>query len=41
MPMLAVHLSIVQEVVDALDIDELREHIGDRRCWVPLRRTAG
>ena len=28
MPMLAVHLSIVQEVVDALDIDELREHIG-------------
>ena len=28
MPMLAVHLSIVQEIVDALDIDELREHIG-------------
>ena len=28
MPMLAVHLSIVQEVVDALGIDELREHIG-------------
>ena len=28
MPMLAVHLSIIQEVVDALGIDELHEHLG-------------
>ena len=28
MPMLAVHLSIVQELVDELEIDELKEHIG-------------
>ena len=28
MPMLAVHLSIVQEVVDALGIDEIRENMG-------------
>lgn len=28
MPMLAVHLSIVQELVDTLDIDEIRERMG-------------
>ncbi len=28
MPMLAVHLSIIQDIVDELDSDELREHIG-------------
>lgn len=28
MPMLAVHLSIVQDLVDELGIDELQEHIG-------------
>lgn len=28
MPMLAVHLSIIQELVDELGIDELQEHIG-------------
>lgn len=28
MPMLAVHLSIVQDLLDELDIDELREHSG-------------
>ncbi len=28
MPMLAVHMSIVQELIETLDIDELRENVG-------------